>query len=200
HKKLAITARGAWECAKQHFAELGIDPERESVSAVGIGDMSGDVFGNGLLLMRKVRLLGAFDHRHIFLDPDPDPEVAWAERKRLFELPTSSWADYRPERLSQGGGVFARAAKQIELAPRVRERLGLRPGRISGYDLVRALLALDVDLLWNGGIGPHVEASPESPAGARDPAHDPAGHDPSRPPARGGGGGGHPRPPPPAPP
>ncbi|HTY17534.1 MAG TPA: NAD-glutamate dehydrogenase domain-containing protein [Myxococcota bacterium] len=180
HKKLAITARGAWECARHHFAELGIDPDRESFSAVGIGDMSGDVFGNGLLLMRKVKLLGGFDHRHIFVDPDPDPEVAWAERKRLFELPSSSWADYDPARLSAGGGVFPRAAKQVGLAPRARERLGLGPGRISGYDLVRALLALDVDLLWNGGIGTYVKASHESHLDAGDRANDPVRIDASR--------------------
>jgi glutamate dehydrogenase len=180
HKKYAITARGAWECARHHFAELGIDPEQEVFSAVGIGDMSGDVFGNGLLLMRKVKLLGAFDHRHIFVDPDPDPEIAWAERKRLFELSTSSWADYDAAKISAGGGVFARAAKQVELAPRVRERLGLGPGRVSGYDLVRALLALDIDLLWNGGIGTYVKASHESHADAGDRANDPVRIDASR--------------------
>jgi glutamate dehydrogenase len=172
HKKYAITARGAWECAKHHFAELGVDPERDAFSAIGIGDMSGDVFGNGLLLMRRARLLGAFDHRHVFLDPDPEPERAWAERKRLFDLAGSSWMDYDRSRISGGGGVFDRAAKQIELVPAVRERLGLGPGRISGYDLVRALLALDVDLLWNGGIGTYVKASSESHADAGDRAND----------------------------
>ncbi len=172
HKQYAITARGAWECAQHHFAELGIDPERDSYTAVGIGDMSGDVFGNGMLLMRRVRLLGAFDHRHVFLDPDPDPEPAWHERKRLFELPRSSWADYDTGKISTGGGVFPRAAKAIELAPELRERLGIGPGRISGHDLIRALLALDVDLLWNGGIGTYVKASHESHADAGDRAND----------------------------
>ena len=162
HKKFAITARGAWECAKQHFAELGIDPERDVFTAAGIGDMSGDVFGNGALLMRRAKLLAAFDHRHVFVDPDPDPEIAWHERRRLFELPTSSWADYDATKISAGGGVFPRAAKQIDLAPALRERFGLGPGRISGYDLVRAVLSLDVDLLWNGGIGTYVRASRES--------------------------------------
>ena len=180
HKKYAITARGAWECAKHHFVELGIDPERDAFSVAGIGDMSGDVFGNGLLLMRSARLLAAFDHRHIFLDPDPDPETAWRERKRLFELPTSSWADYDLKRISPGGGVHPRAAKQIDLPPAVRERFGLGPGRVSGYDLVRAILALDVDLLWNGGIGTYVKASTESHADAGDRANDPVRIDASR--------------------
>jgi glutamate dehydrogenase len=172
HKKYGITARGAWECARHHLAELGIDPERDAYSAVGIGDMSGDVFGNGLLLMRRVKLLGAFDHRHVFVDPDPDPAVAWAERQRLFEKPGSSWADYDPAKLSPGGGVFERGAKSIELAPAVRERLGLGPGRLSGPDVIRALLALDVDLLWNGGIGTYVKASHESQADVGDRAND----------------------------
>jgi len=172
HKEYGITARGAWECARHHFAELAIDPERDAWTAVGIGDMSGDVFGNGLLLMRRVKLVGAFDHRHVFVDPDPDPAVAWAERRRLFEEPGSSWADYDPAKLSPGGGVFPRGAKSVELAPAVRERLGLGPGRVSGPDLVRALLALDVDLLWNGGIGTYVKASHESHADVGDRAND----------------------------
>jgi len=172
HKEYAITARGAWECVRHHFAELGIDPERDSYTAVGIGDMSGDVFGNGLLSMRNVRLLGAFDHRHVFLDPDPDPEIAWHERKRVFELPRSSWADYDAGKISAGGGVFPRAAKSVELAPALRERLGIGPGRISGHDLIRALLALDVDLLWNGGIGTYVKASHESHADVGDRTND----------------------------
>src|SRR5690606_26923936 len=172
HKKYGITARGAWECARHHLAELGIDPDHDAFTAVGIGDMSGDVFGNGLLLMRRVKLLGAFDHRHVFVDPDPDPEVAWAERKRLFELPGSSWADYDPTKLSPGGGGFPRGAKAIDLAPAVRERLGLPEGRVSGQDLIRALLTLDVDLLWNGGIGTYVKASHESHADVGDRANE----------------------------
>ena len=172
HKKYGITARGAWECARHHLTELGIDPDHDTFTAVGIGDMSGDVFGNGLLLMRRVKLLGAFDHRHVFIDPDPDPEVAWAERKRLFELPGSSWADYDPAKLSPGGGVFPRGAKAIDLAPAVRERLGLPEGRVSGQDLIRALLTLDVDLLWNGGIGTYVKASHESHADVGDRANE----------------------------
>jgi glutamate dehydrogenase len=172
HKKYAITARGAWECAVHHFAEIGIDPERGTYTAVGIGDMSGDVFGNGGLLMRRAQLLAAFDHRHVFVDPDPDPEIAWNERRRLYELPISSWDDYDRKKISPGGGVFPRAAKQVDLAPAVRERFGLGPGRISGYDLVRAVLALDVDLLWNGGIGTYVRASHESNADVGDRAND----------------------------
>ena len=180
HKEYAITARGAWECVRHHFEELGIDPERDPYTAVGIGDMSGDVFGNGLLEMRNVRLLGAFDHRHVFVDPDPDPEIAWHERKRLFELPRSSWADYDVGKLSPGGGVFPRGAKSVELAPAVRERLGIGPGRISGHDVIRALLALDVDLLWNGGIGTYVKASHESHADVGDRANEPVRIDASQ--------------------
>jgi glutamate dehydrogenase len=172
HKKYGITARGAWECVKHHFAERGVDPERDSFTAVGIGDMSGDVFGNGLLLMRRAKLLGAFDHRHVFVDPDPDPERSWAERRRLFALPTSSWADYDGTQISPGGGVFERSAKRIDLDPAVRQRLGLGSGRVSGPDVIRALLALDVDLLWNGGIGTYVKASHESHADAGDRAND----------------------------
>jgi glutamate dehydrogenase len=172
HKEYAITARGAWECAQHHFAELGIDPERDSYTAVGIGDMSGDVFGNGLLLMRNARLLGAFDHRHVFLDPDPDPTLAWHERKRLFDLPRSSWADYDPGKISPGGGVFPRSAKSIDLTPALRARFAIGPGRVSGHDLIRALLALDVDLLWNGGIGTYVKASHESHSDVGDRAND----------------------------
>jgi glutamate dehydrogenase len=173
HKRFAITARGAWECAKQHFAALGIDPEREVFTAAGIGDMSGDVFGNGALLMRRAKLIAAFDHRHVFVDPDPDPERAFQERKRLFELPSSSWADYDAKLISAGGGVFPRAAKSVDLAPAVRARFGLGAGRISGHDLVRAVLSLDVDLLWNGGIGTYVRASFESNADVGDRANEP---------------------------
>ncbi len=172
HKKFGITARGAWECVKHHFAELGIDPETDAFTAVGIGDMSGDVFGNGMLLARRVQLLAAFDHRHVFLDPDPDPEVAWAERKRLFELPGSTWADYDTAAISAGGGVFPRTAKRIDLSPRVRERLGLAKAQASGNEVVRAILAMPMDLLWNGGIGTYVKASSEGHADVGDRAND----------------------------
>ncbi len=172
HKKYGITARGAWECAKHHFAELDIDAERGEFTAAGIGDMSGDVFGNGLLLARRAMLLAAFDHRHVFLDPDPDPETSWAERKRLFELPGSTWADYDPTRLSPGGGVFPRHAKRIALSPRVRERLGITAAEASGNEVVKAILAMPVDLLWNGGIGTYVKAAHESHADVGDRAND----------------------------
>ncbi len=162
HKKYAITAGGAWACVRHHFDELGLDPETQPYTVAGIGDMSGDVFGNGLLLMRKAKLVAAFDHRHIFLDPDPDPEIAWQERKRLFDLPGSSWADYDVNRLSSGGSVHPRSAKNIEISDGVRGALGITETRLTGPDLVRAILAAPVDLLWNGGIGTYVKASGES--------------------------------------
>ncbi|HEX2485901.1 MAG TPA: NAD-glutamate dehydrogenase domain-containing protein, partial [Myxococcota bacterium] len=172
HKKYGITARGAFECVKLHFAELGVDPERDTYTVAGIGDMSGDVFGNGLLLMRRGKLVAAFDHRHVFLDPDPDPEVAWRERRRLFELPASSWADYDPKCLSPGGGVWPRGAKRIPLEPRARERLGLARDFATGQELVRAILAMPVDLFWNGGIGTYVKASSETHADVGDRGND----------------------------
>jgi len=172
HKKVGITARGAFECVKLHFAELGLDPERAVFTVAGIGDMSGDVFGNGLLLMRRAKLVAAFDHRHVFVDPDPDPEASWEERRRLFELPGSSWADYDPKRLSPGGGVWPRSAKRIELDPRARARLGVERTVVTGQEMVRAILAMPVDLLWNGGIGTYVKASSESHADAGDRAND----------------------------
>jgi glutamate dehydrogenase len=155
-----------------HLAALGIDPERDDYTMAGIGDMSGDVFGNGLLLARRARLLAAFDHRHVFLDPDPDPDTAFAERRRLFELDSSCWADYDPAKISPGGGVFARCAKRIALSPRRREGLGIEAEAASGADVVRALLAMPVDLLWNGGIGTYVKASDETQADAGDRAND----------------------------
>jgi glutamate dehydrogenase len=173
HKKYGITARGAWECVKHRLASVGIDPERDAYTMAGIGDMSGDVFGNGLLLARRGRLLAAFDHRDVFLDPDPDPEVAWGERQRLFELPNSTWGNYDAAKISEGGGVFPRAAKRIPLAPRVRERLGIAASHGSGTDVVRAILAMPVDLLWNGGIGTYVKASSERNADVGDRANDP---------------------------
>ncbi len=172
HKKYAITARGAWECARHHFAELGLDPERGSYTAAGIGDMSGDVFGNGFLLLRRVKLLAAFDHRHVFLDPDPDPESAWRERKRLFERAGSSWADYDAAKLSKGGGVFRRDASRIALSPAARAMLGLEQDSASGEEVIRAVLRMPVDLLWNGGIGTYVKSANESHADVRDRAND----------------------------
>ncbi len=164
HKREGITARGAWACVRRHALELGLDLDGAAFTAVGIGDMSGDVFGNGLLLARRARLLAAFDHRHVFLDPNPDPEVAWHERKRLFERSSSSWKDYDPALLSHGGGVFERGARALELSPEAHALLGIESLRPSGEQVVRAILALRVDLLWNGGIGSYVKASDESNA------------------------------------
>ncbi|MFI5319092.1 MAG: NAD-glutamate dehydrogenase domain-containing protein [Myxococcota bacterium] len=172
HKKFAITARGAWECARHHFAELGLDPDTSSYSAVGIGDMSGDVFGNGFVLMRRVRLLAAFDHRHVFLDPDPDPERSWQERKRLYDLPSSTWADYDGARISKGGGVYRRDASRIALSPAARAMLGIEHAAASGEEVIRAALRMRVDLLWNGGIGTYVKSSEESHADVHDRAND----------------------------
>jgi glutamate dehydrogenase len=172
HKKYAITARGAWACVLHHFAELGIDPERDPYTVAGIGDMSGDVFGNGLLLARRCRLVAAFDHRHVFLDPDPDPERSYEERKRLFEKPRSSWADYGKGLISEGGGVWPRSAKRVPLSEPVRALLGLQAEHATGQEVVRAILCLDVDLLWNGGIGTYVKASHESHADVGDRAND----------------------------
>ncbi len=172
HKAMGITARGAWESVKRHFRELGVDTQTEDITVVGIGDMSGDVFGNGMLLSEHVRLVAAFDHRHVFLDPDPDPAVSFAERQRLFALPRSSWADYDPALLSPGGGVFPRAAKRVELSPQVRARFGIEAAVLTPQELMRALLAAPVDLLWNGGIGTYVKASAETHAQVGDKAND----------------------------
>ncbi|MBO9533014.1 MAG: NAD-glutamate dehydrogenase, partial [Solirubrobacteraceae bacterium] len=159
----------AWESVKRHFRERGIDPEADPITVVGIGDMSGDVFGNGLLRSRTLRLVGAYDHRHVFLDPNPgDSEAAFAERERLFELPRSSWDDYDRSLISEGGGVWPRTAKSIPLSPQVREALGVDAEQLPPSELIRALLRAEVDLLWNGGIGTVVKASTESDADAQD--------------------------------
>ncbi|MDT0445468.1 NAD-glutamate dehydrogenase [Streptomyces johnsoniae] len=174
HKGMGITARGAWESVKRHFRELGHDTQAEEFTVAGIGDMSGDVFGNGMLLSERIRLVAAFDHRHIFLDPDPDAARSFAERRRLFALPRSSWADYDSALISKGGGVHPRSAKSIPLTPQVRAALGI-DGRVSAMtpaELMRAILAAPVDLLWNGGIGTYVKASSESHADAGDKAND----------------------------
>jgi glutamate dehydrogenase len=161
HKKMGITARGAWECVKRHFREMGIDTQKMDFTVAGIGDMSGDVFGNGMLLSRHIRLQAAFDHRHIFLDPDPDTAMSFAERTRLFALPRSSWDDYDRRKLSRGGGIFARSAKSIALSAEARELLGLESASAAPNDVIRAILRMPVDLLWNGGIGTYVKASDE---------------------------------------
>jgi len=172
HKKMAITARGAWEAVKRHFRELGVDIQTQPFTVVGIGDMSGDVFGNGMLLSPSIRLLAAFDHRHIFLDPDPDPARSLAERRRLFALPRSSWQDYDAALISSGGGVWSRGAKSIPLSAEVRAWLGTERTRMSPPELITALLQAPVDLLYNGGIGTYVKASSQSHQEANDRAND----------------------------
>jgi len=172
HKELGITARGAWECVKRHFRELGVDVQRHAFTVVGIGDMSGDVFGNGMLLSRQIRLVAAFDHRHVFLDPDPDPARSWEERRRLFGLEGSTWRDYDEELISEGGGVHDRDAKEIELSREVRDLLDLEEEVTNGEELIRAILRADVDLLWNGGIGTYVKASDETHGEVGDPGND----------------------------
>jgi glutamate dehydrogenase len=172
HKAYAITARGAWACVVHHFRQLGMDVESGPFSIVGIGDMSGDVFGNGLRLARNGRLLAAFNHQHIFIDPDPAMDRATAERERLFALPRSSWRDYDKVAISAGGGVFDRSAKRIVLSPQAQALLDVRREGLSGDDLVRAILRMRVDLLWNGGIGTYVKSREESHADVADRAND----------------------------
>lgn len=174
HKKMGITARGAWESVKRHFRELGVNTQTQDFTVVGVGDMSGDVFGNGMLLSEHIRLVAAFDHRHIFLDPKPDAETSYAERRRLFELPRSSWADYNSELISSGGGIFPRTAKAIPINAHIREALGIESGvaKMTPADLMKAILKAQVDLLWNGGIGTYVKASTETHADVGDKAND----------------------------
>ncbi|GLY14888.1 NAD-glutamate dehydrogenase [Kineosporia sp. NBRC 101677] len=174
HKVMGITARGAWESVDRHFRELGHDVATMRTTAVGVGDMSGDVFGNGMLLSKALQLVAAFDHRHIFLDPDPDPESSYAERARLFQLPRSSWADYDTALISEGGGVFPRTAKSVPVSAQVAQRLGIPAGQsaMTPNELMKAILGAPVDLLWNGGIGTYVKASDESHADVGDKAND----------------------------
>jgi glutamate dehydrogenase len=174
HKGMGITARGAWESVKRHFRELGHDTQTEDFTVVGVGDMSGDVFGNGMLLSEHIRLVAAFDHRHIFIDPEPDAAVSYAERRRLFELPRSSWADYDPALLSPGGGVHSRSAKAIPVNDRMRAALGIEEGvaKVTPAELMKAVLQAPVDLLWNGGIGTYVKAATEANAEVGDKAND----------------------------
>jgi glutamate dehydrogenase len=162
HKRMGITARGAWECVKRHFRELGHDVDTMPFRVMGVGDMSGDVFGNGMLLSRQIRLVAAFDHRDIFLDPDPDPATSFAERQRLFALTRSSWQDYDQTKLSAGGGVFPRSAKAIALSPEVRTLLGVTAETLTPNEVMRAILMTKVDLAWFGGIGTYVRASSET--------------------------------------
>src|SRR5918993_1044230 len=172
HKEMGITARGAWESVSRHFRELGKNIQSEDFTVVGIGDMSGDVFGNGMLLSGHTKLVGAFNHMHIFLDPDPDPEKSFEERERLFRLPRSSWTDYDESLISEGGGIFPRTAKSIPLSPQVREMLDVEAESMTPTELINAMLKAEVDLLWNGGIGTHVKASSESNAEVGDRAND----------------------------
>lgn len=175
HKELAITARGAWECVKRHFREMHKDIQAEPFTVVGIGDMSGDVFGNGMLLSRQIKLIAAFDHRHIFIDPDPDPAASFRERERLFHLPGSSWEDYDRSVMSPGGIIVRRGSKEVELSPEARAALGVAgdPGKVSGEGLVRLVLKTEAELLWNGGIGTYVKASDETHADVADPSNIP---------------------------
>jgi glutamate dehydrogenase len=175
HKKMGITARGGWESVKRHFRELDVDIDRQDFTVVGIGDMSGDVFGNGMLQSRRIRLVAAFDHRHVLLDPDPDPELSYAQRERLFWLPRSSWDDYDRSVISDGGGVYPRAAKSVPVTPQVRSALRLPDGTtaVTPAELIRAILLAPVDLLWNGGIGTYVKASSQSHTEVGDKANDP---------------------------
>ncbi|WP_210398027.1 NAD-glutamate dehydrogenase [Motiliproteus sediminis] len=172
HKKMGITARGAWESVKRLFHERGIDCQREPFTAVGIGDMSGDVFGNGMLLSDQTCLVAAFNHMHIFIDPSPDPATSFAERKRLFELPRSTWDDYNRKLISKGGGIFPRSAKSITLSNEAREALGISASRLAPSELMQAILKAPVDLFWNGGIGTYVKASSESHDQVGDRAND----------------------------
>ncbi len=162
HKKMGITARGAWESVKRHFQELAVDIENNPFTVLGIGDMSGDVFGNGLLQSQQIKLLAAFNGSHIFIDPDPDPVSSFTERQRLFNLPRSTWEDYNPALISTGGGVYKRSVKTIKLSPEAKKLFGIKKDQIAPNDLVQVLLKAPVDLLWNGGIGTYVKASTET--------------------------------------
>jgi glutamate dehydrogenase len=172
HKKEAITARGAWECVKRHFREREINIQEESIRVAGIGDMAGDVFGNGMLLSKKIKLVAAFNHAHIFIDPDPDQEKSWVERKRLFDNPRLSWMDYDRDLISAGGGVFPRSSKSITLSPEAKKMIGTSKDLMNGEELIRSILTSDVDLLWNGGIGAYIKASTESHLDVGDRAND----------------------------
>ncbi|RDC61257.1 Glutamate dehydrogenase [Alteripontixanthobacter maritimus] len=172
HKAMGITARGAWVSVQRHFREMGVDVQSDEITVAGCGDMSGDVFGNGMLLSKTIRLVAAFDHRHIFIDPDPDAAKSWTERKRLFGLARSSWEDYDSKLISKGGGVFPRSAKRIELSDQTRALLGIEADEIEPDALISAILKAEVDLLWFGGIGTYIKNSTENNAVVGDPAND----------------------------
>lgn len=172
HKAMGITARGAWVSVQRHFLEMDIDVQKDSITVAGCGDMSGDVFGNGMLLSKAIKLVAAFDHRHIFIDPDPDPKSSWKERKRLFDQPSSSWEDYKSDLISSGGGVFSRDQKSIKLSKKARDVLGIDTKEIEPDALVSAIMKAPVDLIWFGGIGTYIKAETESNADVGDPAND----------------------------
>jgi len=172
HKAMGITAKGAWLSVQRHFAEMGVDVQTDTIRVVGCGDMSGDVFGNGMLLSKAIQLTAAFDHRHIFLDPNPDPAKSWKERERMFNLPRSSWADYNAKLISKGGGIFPRSQKSIPLSPEVQALLGLSVSEIDPGSLISAILKAPADLLWFGGIGTYVKAASQNNAEVGDPAND----------------------------
>jgi glutamate dehydrogenase len=173
HKKMGITARGAWESVKRHFNQRAINIAETDFTVVGIGDMSGDVFGNGMLLSKHIQLVAAFNHQHIFIDPNPDAEISWIERNRLFNLPRSSWSDYNLALLSKGGGIFERTAKTIPINAAIAARLGITEGALEPNELIRSILKAPVDLLWNGGIGTYVKATQETDHQVGDKTNDP---------------------------
>src|SRR5690606_27941294 len=173
HKGMGITARGAWESVKRHFRALGRDSQGEDFTCVGVGDMSGDVFGNGMLLSKHIRLVAAFDHRHVFIDPNPESARSFVERERMFRLPRSSWDDYDKALISKGGGVWPRSAKTIPLSDEAKKALGIDASvtQMTPNELLTAILKAPVDLLWNGGIGTYVKASGETHADVGDRAN-----------------------------
>ncbi|WP_236196981.1 NAD-glutamate dehydrogenase [Pseudomonas glycinae] len=172
HKKMGITAKGAWVGVQRHFRERGINVQEDSITVVGVGDMAGDVFGNGLLMSDKLQLVAAFNHMHIFIDPNPDPATSFAERQRMFDLPRSAWSDYDTSIMSEGGGIFSRSAKSIAISPQMKKRFDIQADKLTPTELLNALLKAPVDLLWNGGIGTYVKASTESHADVGDKAND----------------------------
>ncbi|QCI70866.1 MULTISPECIES: NAD-glutamate dehydrogenase [Vibrio] len=172
HKAMGITAKGGWESVKRHFREMGINCQTTDFTAIGVGDMAGDVFGNGMLLSKHIRLQAAFNHMHIFIDPNPESASSWVERDRLFNLPRSSWEDYNKDLISQGGGIFSRRAKSISLTPEIQKMLGTKKASMVPNDLIKAILSMNVDLLWNGGIGTYVKSSSETHTDVGDRAND----------------------------
>lgn len=173
HKKMGITARGGWESVKRHFREMGINTQTDDFTVVGVGDMAGDVFGNGMLLSKHIKLVGAFNHMHILVDPDPDPAASFAERQRLFKLPRSAWTDYDTKLISKGGGIFDRSAKSIKLSAQARAAFGIGKETVTPNELIRAMLLSEIDLLWFGGIGTYIKASDESDSEVGDRVNDP---------------------------